>query len=165
MAYIQKFMALDPDSGNCVSVARPQTGSVIADFDGNWKGSLGYKNKNGVYNIDLYQFSSVKDETDTTTAVGGQYSQMMDAIKASLQGLATNASTFDLIQNLLIWSRWHMIYTNVGPDGVPYDQAIYLSGQASYMFELDNYQSTISSINSDCDFNLSSTFFNRAERR
>lgn len=108
----QKFIALDPASGNCVTVALPATEIAIADYNGNWKGSLDFIKSYGMYKFDLYQFGSDKDLEDTTTVGGVQYDAMLDEWKTSLLDLADKATNRDLVENLVIWCQHRYIHAN-----------------------------------------------------
>lgn len=153
--YIQKFLSVVKEAGNCNPVPKVWTyAGMLADLNGNWMPSSDFTSSKAIYTLNLLAFEMPKE----------QYSSFIGNISESLQAVGKLSSTQDLAVNLIYWNSWaHTIPTSTpGATSSSTLHQIMLTGDATYIMFKDIIQGTIASVDGDCPFELNSVGYNRA---
>ncbi len=145
LRYNQEFLSLSFDAGDCHYVPKTYIfPSLSADYDGHWEGEEEFEEAKSAYRFGLYDFSATEL----------QYKEFMGEMRDAIFAMGEKGKSHNLAINLLFWSFWqHDIPHN---DEV---QRLSMAGDPAYIFDLDQLQGTISSVNCECETNETEKFY------
>ena len=145
LRYDQEFLSLSFDSGDCHYVPKLYVlPELLADYDGHWQGQEEFEQAKAAYRFELYDFSAADLE----------FEEFMGGMRDALLKMGEEGKSHNLAINLLFWSFWEHDIPHKGEV-----QRMSLAGDPAYIFDLDQIQGSIASVNCDCETTLSEKFY------
>lgn len=89
-----RFLAVTPDSGECISVPKPVSGQFLADVNGEWEGSEDF-----VYTRAIYQFT-----LPNYAGNNKEYASMIDGAMQAADAMGRAGYQRNLGINILAWT-------------------------------------------------------------
>ena len=132
-----QFIALDPDSGICVTLPVGVTGTFVMDTNGNFDSSAAFTPSKALYVFQL---------TDYLTDPEG-YATFIDTVRDIVLDLSTKSPKFNLLDTLMHWSSY--AYKYIDEEGNV--QFFRFNGNPLSIFNRFYQTGVISDASDDCD--------------
>jgi hypothetical protein len=130
------FLSPSEDSGICQAVARPISGTYIADTNGSWNSNVFFDSSRAIYEFNFQNFRSNRSYWDA----------MFQSLQTSLIQVGNKMPSQPLDVNLLYWLTW------VGDFNVEGSlQYLNFYSDVSVVFDRQYIQGVISNVGSDCN--------------